>query len=252
MRTWADVRRRATGAGAGGVPSRTRRPACAPLLVFTPMHRIRPTIPSSAPRSRAPGAAGSHVRRVPGRTAYPPTAGRFVNGRRAYRATTRARGVAAVPRAAGVGVNGREITIRSFLARLLSGFRVAFAHRVRSPLSRTHESDMPQLVPGRNAAEQGRSRPRSASTRPPDPTHFRLPGTRYAPGDMWSRLPRWGAAHTVTAGTRTHQPRGAPRTTLTPRPKDLTRRLVGESSAMIARQPCQVFLVTPVTPTQIC
>jgi hypothetical protein len=249
VRTWADVRRRATGAGAGGVPSRTRRPACAPLLVFTPMHRIRPTIPSSAPRSRAPGAAGSHVRRVPGRTAYPPTAGRFVNGRRAYRATTRARGVAAVPRAAGVGVNGREITIRSFLARLLSGFRVAFAHRVRSPLSRTHESDMPQ----RTRRNKRRSARGALQCRPPGiPPTFRLPGTRYAPGDMWSRLPRWGAAHTVTAGTRTHQPRGAPRTTLTPRPKDLTRRLVGESSAMIARQPCQVSLMTPVTLTQIC
>ena len=135
------------------------------------------------------------------------------------------------------------------ICAFLSGFRVAFAHSVRSPLSRTHESDMPQ----RTRRNKRRSARGALQCRPPGiPPTFRLPGTRYAPGDMWSRLPRWGAAHTVTAGTRTHQPRGAPRTTLTPRPKDLTRRLVGESSAMIARQPCQVSLMTPVTLTQIC
>lgn len=52
---------------------------------------------------------------------------------------------------------GRAVRLKIICA-LLSGFRVAFAHRVRSTLSRTHESDMPQLAPG---AEQGRSRPRS-------------------------------------------------------------------------------------------
>ena len=92
----------------------------------------------------------------------------------------------------------------------------------------------------RTAAVQGRSRPRSPphGLRVPTTYAFRAHDT---PGDMWSRPPRWGAAHTVTAGTRTHQPRGATRTTLTPRPKDptrltrLTRRLVGESSAMMPR-----------------
>ena len=92
----------------------------------------------------------------------------------------------------------------------------------------------------RTAAVQGRSRPRSPphGLRVPTTSAFRAHDT---PGDMWSRPPRWGAAHTVTAGTRTHQPRGATRTTLTPRPKDptrltrLTRRLVGESSAMMPR-----------------
>ena len=79
------------------------------------------------------------------------------------------------------GSDPRRPVRLKIICAFLSGFRVAFAHSVRSPLSRTHESGMPQLAPGRNAAEQGRSRPRS-------PPH----GLRIPPG-----LPPSG--HTIRA-----------------------------------------------------